>query len=32
MAMALSQTGTLTEAPFCVCQLETERIIKEMMG
>ena len=29
-AMALSQTGTLTETPFCIRQLETERIIKEM--
>ena len=30
--MALSRTGTLTETPFCIRQLETERIIKEMMG
>ena len=29
-AMAISQTGTLTETPFCIRQLETERIIKEM--
>lgn len=28
--MAISQTGTLTESPFCIRQLETERIIKEM--
>ena len=31
-AMALSQTGTLTETPFCIRQLELERIIKEMIG
>ena len=31
-AMAVSQTGTLTETPFCIRQLETERIIKEMVG
>ena len=29
--MALSQTGTLTETPFCICQLEAERIIKVMV-
>lgn len=29
-AMALSQTGTLTETPFCVRQLEQEKIIKAM--
>ena len=29
-AMAISQTGTLTETPFCIRQLETERIIKEI--
>ena len=29
--MAVSQTGTLTETPFCIRQLETERIIKEMV-
>ena len=27
--MALSQTGTLSETPFCIRQLETERIIRE---
>ena len=31
-AMAVSQSGTLTETPFCIRQLETERIIKEMTG
>ena len=31
-AMALSQTGTLTETPFCVRQLEQERIVREMFG
>lgn len=31
-AMAISQTGTLTETPFCIRQLETERIIKEIVG
>ena len=31
-AMVISQTGTLTETPFCIRQLETERIIKEMAG
>ena len=31
-AMAISQTGTLTETPFCIRQLEQEKIIKEMMG
>ena len=31
-AMAISQTGTLTETPFCIRQLEQERIIKEMIG
>ena len=29
-AMAISQSGTLTETPFCIRQLETERIIREM--
>lgn len=29
-AMAISQTGTLTETPSCIRQLETERIIREM--
>ena len=28
--MAISQTGTLTETSFCIRQLETERIFKEM--
>ena len=31
-AMALSQTGTLTETLFCIRQLEQEKIIKEMIG
>ena len=31
-AMAISLTGTLMETPFCIRQLETERIIKEMVG
>ena len=31
-AMALSQTGTLTETPFCIRQLEQEKIIKEMIA
>ena len=31
-AMALSQTGKLTETPFCIRQLEQEKIIKEMIG
>jgi len=31
-AMAISQTGTLTETPFCIRQLEQERILKEMIG
>ena len=31
-AMALSQTGVLTETPFCIRQLEQEPIIKEMIG
>ena len=31
-AMAISQAGTLTETPFCIRQLEQERIIKEMIG
>ena len=31
-AMAISQTGTLTETPFCIRQLEQEKIIKEMIG
>ena len=30
-AMAISQTGTLTETPFCIRQLEQEKIITEMM-
>ena len=30
-AMAISQTGTLTETPFCIRQLEQEKIIKEMI-
>ena len=29
-AMALSQTGTLTETTFCVRQLEQERILKDL--
>lgn len=29
-AMAYSQTGDMTETPFCIRQLETERIIREM--
>ena len=29
-AMAISQTGTLTETPFCIRQLETERIVEEI--
>ncbi len=31
-AMALSQTGTLTDPPFCIRQLEQEKILKEMIG
>ena len=31
-AMAISQTGTLTETPFCIRQLEQEKILKEMIG
>ena len=31
-AMALSQTGTLAETPFCIRQLEWEKIIKEAIG
>lgn len=31
-AMAISQTGTLTETPFCIRQLEQEKIIKSMIG
>jgi radical SAM protein with 4Fe4S-binding SPASM domain len=31
-AMAISQAGTLTETPFCIRQLEQEKIIKEMLG
>lgn len=31
-AMAVSQTGCLTETPFCIRQLEQERIIMEMLG
>ena len=31
-AMAISQAGTLTETPFCIRQLEQEKIIKEMIG
>ena len=31
-AMAMSQTGTLTETTFCVRQLEQERIVREMFG
>ena len=30
--LAISQTGTLTETPFCIRQLEQEKIIKEMIG
>lgn len=30
-AMALSQTGTLTETSFCIRQLETERIVSELI-
>ena len=29
--MVVSQTGILTETQFCIRQLETERIIKEMV-
>ena len=31
-AMAVSQTGTMTETPFCIRQLETERIVREIAG
>ena len=31
-AMAMSQTGTLTETTFCVRQLEQERIVRAMFG
>ncbi len=31
-AMAISQTGTLTETPFCIRQQEQKKIIKEMIG
>ena len=31
-AMAVSQTGTMTETPFCIRQLETERIVREIVG
>ena len=31
-AMVVSQTGALAETPFCIRQLETGRIIKEMVG
>ena len=31
-AMAVSQTGTMTETPFCIRQLETERIVREVVG
>ena len=31
-AMALSQTGTLTETTFCVRQLEQERIVRTLFG
>ena len=31
-AMAVSQTGTMTETPFCIRQLETERIVREVIG
>ena len=31
-AMAMSQTGTLTESTFCVRQLEQERIVRAMFG
>ena len=30
--MELSQTGILIEIPFCIRQLEQERILKEMIG
>ena len=30
--MAISQTGTLTETPFCIRQLESEWFIKERVG
>ena len=30
--MAVSQTGTLTETPFSIRQLESERIVREMVG
>lgn len=30
--MSLSQTGTLTETPFYIRQLKTERIVREMVG
>ena len=30
--MVIFQTGILTETPFCIRQLETERIIKKMVG
>jgi hypothetical protein len=29
-AMAVSQTGRMTETPFCIRQLETERIVREI--
>ena len=31
-AMAVSQTGSMTETPFCIRQLETERIVREIVG
>lgn len=30
-AMALSQTGTLTETPFCIRQIETERLLGDLL-
>ena len=31
-AAAISQTGAHTETPFCIRQLEQEKIIKDMIG
>ena len=31
-AMAVSQTGKMTETPFCIRQLETERIVRDVLG
>ena len=31
-AMAVSQTGKMTETSFCIRQLEAERIVRDMFG